>query len=77
MENVPNFRMIVLTRRLRVQGVFDTMADQAPEVRKAMHDIAGDLHQEMANLDGEGWQVTSHSVTIYNGLIIASYILTR
>jgi hypothetical protein len=25
MENVPDFRMITLTKRLRVQGVLDTM----------------------------------------------------
>jgi hypothetical protein len=77
MKNVPDFHMIVLTKRLRVQGVLDTMADQAPEIRKSLAELADDLRRELANLDGEGWQVTSHAMTIYNGLIVASFYLTR
>lgn len=77
MENVPEFRMITLSKRLRIQGVLDTMTDQAPEIRKAIDEIAADLGPELSKLDGEGWQVTSHSVTIYNGLVIASYFVTR
>jgi len=28
-------------------------------------------------LDGGGWSINSHSVTVYNGLVIATVLLSR
>lgn len=73
----PEYRMLVLTQRLKVPGLLETMTDQAPEVRRVMAKIEEDLGPGMAALDGGGWSVNSHSVTVYNGLVIASFLLSR
>jgi hypothetical protein len=46
----PDYRMLVLTRRLKLPGLLETMT---------------------------AWAVNSHSVSIYNGLVIASFLLKR
>ncbi len=71
------YRMLVLTRRLKLPGLLETMTDQAPEVLRVMGKIEADLAENLAILDGGGWEVVSHSVTIYNGLVIASFVLNR
>ena len=70
-------RMLVLTARLKVPGLLETMTDQAPEVRRVMAKIEADLGPSIAALDGGGWSVNSHSVALYNGLVIASFLLSR
>jgi hypothetical protein len=77
MDNLPDSRMIVLAKRLRFQGLLETMTDQTPEIRKVVDEITSELPQELAKLDGDGWHVTSHSVTIYNGLVIATFYVSR
>lgn len=72
-----HYRMLVLTRRLKLPGLLETMTDQAPEVQRVMGKIEADLAEKLAILDGGGWEVVSHSVTIYNGLVIASFVLNR
>jgi hypothetical protein len=76
-EGQGRYRMLVLTRRLKLPGLLETMTDQAPEVQRVMGKIEHDLTQSIASLDGGGWLVVSHSVAIYNGLVIASFLLTR
>jgi hypothetical protein len=71
------YRMLVLTRRLKLPGLLETMTDQAPEVQRVMGKIERDLAQSIASLEGGEWMVVSHSVTIHNGLVIASFLLTR
>ena len=39
----PDYRMLVLTRRLKMPGLLETMTDQAPEVAKVMAKIEEDL----------------------------------
>ena len=73
----PEHRMLVLTARLKVPGLLETMTDQAPEVRRVMAKIEADLGPSIAALDGGGWSVNSHSVALYNGLVIASFLLSR
>jgi hypothetical protein len=53
------------------------MTEQTPEVRRVMGKIEEDLGSSMAVLDGGGWSINSHSVTVYNGLVIASILLSR
>lgn len=77
MQGHLEFNMLVLTRRLRVPGVLETMNDQAPEIRSVMEKIAADLGPELARLDGGGWTVNSHSVAIHNGLVIATFLVSR
>ena len=71
------YKVIVLTQRLKVPGLLETMTDQAPELRRVMGKIEDDLGTSMAALDGGGWSINSHSVTVYNGLVIASILLSR
>lgn len=71
------YRILCLTRRLKVPGLLETMTDQAPEVRRVMAQIEGDLAPSITALDGGGWEVKSHSVAVYNGLVIATFLLHR
>ena len=73
----PEYRMLVLTRRLKLPGLLETMTDQAPEVARVMAKIEGDLAPAIESLEDGPWTVNSHSVSIYNGLIIASFLLRR
>ena len=72
-----HYRMLVLTRRLKLPGLLETMTDQAPEIQRTMGKIEADLSENLVTLDGGGWEVISHSVTIHNGLVIASFVLNR
>jgi len=38
-ENNPDYKMIVLTRRLKTPGVLETMSEQVPEVKEAFAEI--------------------------------------
>lgn len=73
----PEYRILVLTRRLKMPGLLETMTDQAPEVARVMAKIEKDLAPAMDALEGGPWAVNSHSVSIYNGLVIASFMLNR
>ena len=80
MDQAPNdYRMIVLSRRLRIPGVLQTMVDQVPEIRSALNNlISEELGPAIALLDGAGsWAVHSHSVTVHNGLLIATFLVFR
>ncbi len=73
------YRMVVLSRRLRIPGVLQTMSDQVPEIRAALDDLVSEeLGPAMAQLNGNGhWAVHSHSVTVHNGLLLASFLIVR
>jgi hypothetical protein len=73
----PEYRMLVLTHRLKMPGLLETMTDQAPELRRVMAEIEADLGSAMDALEGGPWVVNSHDVSIYNGLVIASFLLHR
>lgn len=74
-----DYRMIVLSRRLRVPGLLETMADQLPEIRHALKGLVSEeLGPAIAALDGgANWAVHSHSVTVHNGLLIATFLVFR
>jgi len=44
-ENNPDYKMIVLTRRLKTPGVLETMSEQVPEVMEAFAEIHTKLIQ--------------------------------
>lgn len=69
-------QVIVLSRRLRLPGVLESMNDQAPEIRAALAKMIEELPAAMATLGGSRWAVSSHSVTIHNGLIIATFLVS-
>ena len=73
----PEYRMLVLTHRLKMPGLLETMADQAPEIRRVMAEIEKDLGPAMEALDDGPWAVSSHDISIYNGLVVASFLLGR
>ncbi|MEW6567340.1 MAG: hypothetical protein AB1449_04065 [Chloroflexota bacterium] len=77
MPSEAEFNMLVLTRRLRVPGVLETLNDMAPEIRTVMAKITADLGKELNSFQGGGWKINSHSVTIHSGLVIATFLLSR
>jgi hypothetical protein len=73
----PQYRMIVLTQRLKLPGIMDTMSDQAPLIQAELAHIMERLPGEIDALDGHGWGPISHSVTIHSGLLIATFLMRR
>lgn len=70
-------RMIVLCGRLRFNHVLETMSDQAPQIQKVVAETTAGLDSKLEALDGGGWRVKSHSLTIHNGLIIITFLVER
>ncbi len=69
------YKMIVLTRRIKVPGIVETMSEQVPEVRIAFAEI-DEMFQDRVKALGEGeWRVISHAHNIHNGILIVSYLL--
>lgn len=72
-----NYKMIVLTRRLKSPGVLETMSEQVPEVRGAFSDLQDQLQRRLSHLGAEEWTIVSHAQNIYNGILILSVLVTR
>jgi hypothetical protein len=75
-ENNPEYKMIVLTRRLKTPGVLETMSEQVPEVKEAFTEIHAKLIQRIEMLGEGDWQVVSHSHSEYNGILVVSYLIS-
>ena len=76
-DRKPEHRFLVMTRRLLVPGVLDTLSDQAPAVEEAMAKFLEKLTPALDTMDGGGWEVVSHSVTFHSGLIVGTFLLER
>ena len=74
-EKVPGYRIIVLSRRLKMPGVLDTMSEQIPEVTEALAKIDARLGPRIAALGEGDWQIISHAHSISNGILIVTFIL--
>ena len=75
-EKNSNYKMIVLTRRLKSPGIVETMSEQVPDVRQAFAEIHAKLNERL-EFFGEGdWKVVSHSHNIYNGILIVSFLVS-
>jgi hypothetical protein len=72
-----NYKMLVFTHRLKLQGVVETMSEQVPEVRIAFAEIDDSLKRRLAQSVDDGWQLVSHSHSIYNGILIVSVLIKR
>ena len=75
-EKKPDSKMIVLTRRLKTPGVLETMSEQVPEVMEAFAEIHTKLIQRVEMLGEGNWQVVSHSHSIYNGILVVSFLIS-
>jgi hypothetical protein len=71
------FKMIVLTRRVKSPGVLETMSEQLPEVRNAFYYVQEHLQQRLEKLGPGEWRVVSHSHNIYNGILIVSVLVQQ
>ena len=71
------YKMLVFTHRLRMQAVVETMSEQVPEVRTAFAEIDDSLKRRLDQSVEDGWQVVSHSHSIYNGILIVSVLIKR
>ena len=72
----PKHKLLVLTTRLKVASVVETLTEQSPEVEEAIGKTEEKLKRELADLD-DGWRVQSHSVSFYSGLIVTTFLLVR
>ncbi len=76
-EKNPETKMIVLTRRLKTPGVLETMSEQVPEVKEAFAEIHAKLKQRIEKLGEGDWQVVSHSHSVYNGILVVSFLISN
>jgi hypothetical protein len=76
-DPLPEYKSFVITRRLKMQGVVETMSEQLPDVQEAFREIEGQLVKRMKTHAAEGWRIISHSHSIYNGILIVSLLLGR
>lgn len=74
-EKKPEYKMIVLTRRLKTPGVLETMSEQVPEVMEAFAEIHAKLIQRIEMLGEGDWQPVSHSHSIYNGILVVTFLV--
>ena len=75
-EKSPEYKTIVLTRRLKTPGVLETMSEQVPEVMEAFAEIHTKLIKRIEILGEGDWQVVSHSHSIYNGILVVSFLVS-
>ena len=75
-EKNPDYKMVVLTRRLKPLGVIETMSEQVPDVMEAFTEIQDKLMQRIEMLGEGDWQVVSHSHSIYNGILVVSFLIS-
>ncbi|MCJ7825895.1 MAG: hypothetical protein E4G99_13090 [Anaerolineales bacterium] len=68
-------KMLVLTRRIKMPGIVETMSEQVPEVKIAFAEIEGMLKQHLNVLGEANWRVISHAHNILNGILIVSIML--
>ncbi len=71
------YKTLVFTHRLKMQAVVETMSEQVPEVRTAFAEIDDAIHRRLDQSADEGWQLVSHSHSIYNGILIVSVMIKR
>ena len=76
-DSFPEYKSFVLTRRLKMRGVVETMSEQVPEVREAFQELEGQLLQRMNAYSAEGWRINSHSHSIYNNILVVSVLICR
>jgi len=70
-----SYKMLVLTRRIKMLGVVETMSEQVPEVKIAFSEIEQMLSERLKTLDEAHWRVISHAHNIDNGILIVSIML--
>jgi hypothetical protein len=73
--SLPGYRIIVLSRRLKLPGVVDTMSEQIPGVTEALAKIESRLGPRIDALGEGDWQIISHAHSISNGILIASFVV--
>ena len=69
------YKMIVLTRRIKMPGIVETMSEQVPEVKIAFSEIETKLEKRLESYGPENWRVVSHAQNIHNGILIVSFML--
>jgi hypothetical protein len=69
------YKMIVLTQRIKMPGIVETMSEQVPEVRIAFAEVDEMLKSRMKDLGEANWRVVSHAQNIHNGILIVSVLL--
>lgn len=74
-EDESQYKLIVLTRRIKMPGIVETMSEQVPEVRIAFSEIETMLEKRLESLGRENWRVVSHAQDIYNGVLIVTFVL--
>jgi hypothetical protein len=69
------YKLLVLTRRIKMLGIVETMSEQVPEVKIAFTEIEQMLSERLKLLGELKWRVISHSHNIENGILVVSVML--
>ena len=69
------YKFVVLTRRIKLPGIVETMSEQVPEVKIAFSEIEEMLHKRLDNYGREKWRVVSHAQNIHNGILVVTFVL--
>jgi hypothetical protein len=75
LANTDRYKVIVLTRRIKMLGIVETMSEQVPEVKIAFSEIDEMLRERMEDLGADQWRILSHSHNIHNGILVVSILL--
>ena len=70
-----SYKMLVLTRRIKVPGIVETMSEQVPDVKIAFSEIDVMLTERLQSLGEANWRMISHAHNIHNGILIVSVML--
>jgi hypothetical protein len=69
------YKLLVLTRKIKLPGIVETMSEQVPEVMIAFSEINEMLKKRLERLGAMDWRVVSHAQNIHNGILIVSFVL--
>ncbi len=69
------YKLIMLTRRIKMPGIVETMSEQVPEVRIAFGEIEEMLAKRLDSFAPDEWRIISHAQNIHNGILIVTFML--
>ena len=69
------YKFVVLTRRIKLPGIVETMSEQVPEVKIAFSEIEEMLQKRLESYGREKWRVISHAQNIHNGILVVTFVL--
>jgi hypothetical protein len=69
------YKLLVLTRKIKLPGIVETMSEQVPEVKIAFAEIEEMLAKRLEHSSYDNYQVISHAQNIHNGILVVTFVL--